>query len=669
VPRSSARAIVLRAGLAGVLAVVAGLGSAQPVTTPEEARALEISTLADRDLAAAQRAVAQWLDESQTSGGRHRAFALLARAGLERRQGRYEEAIHSLEAAAALVAGEPRSFARMQSDLGVTYALAGLHGEALGAYQRALEHYEAENDWRRASAVLGNIGNSLASRGDSAAARDHYLRALAIKREHNIERGSGGLLNNLADFAMQAKDYPEAVRLLGEAARAQQAEGNPIGETIARSNLAIALAHLGRAGEALAELEHAEQLAPEGVRRLQAANLRARAEVLRLRAADRQDEPRRADLDAALAAVQAAHRLAEDMDDPARRAELLRLMSDIHAERGDWQQALRALREASEQQQAADRRVDAERYRVLAARYERERQNREIAELRELDLGRRSELERQRWAAGALAATSLALAALAFLLWRRDRERRRHGQHLAAHNQALSLALDNAESMRQRAERFAALNARLLQLAGSDLRTPLLQIRNIAERLLVERGFDASQSRQVAGIADAAGELMRIAEQMAETFELARQDNRAPPAPVDVSQLLREVAGDAQSRLLGRNRELEVDTTGPLPAPVDGARLRLALQELLNLLIDLNPATPVLRVAAERGAHSVRITLEDPSGKLMAQLGGASSDRAATTLGLLWISGALAALGGELGFDPRRHGHHVWLKLPAVDDA
>lgn len=584
------------------------------------------------------------------------------RGGLQRQLGRYAEAVLDFEQANALALGlgDPARQARAQANLGIVLTLSGLFPEALQAMQQALALYEAQQNWARASAVLTNLGNLHAEQGDPAGARAHYQRALAMKREHGINAGIGGLLNNLADVDRESGEHAAARALLEEAIDLHVANGESESEALARSNLGVVLAALGEYPQALAQLERAEQLAAGGELRILAAVFTARAEALLGRGlASNEPSQREQRLLGARSAVVRARSIAAGIDDPRRRARLAELASRIHAELEQPEAALALLREAADQFSEHDRRADRARQAVLAARYRDAQQRREIAELHEREALQVNALQRQRWLAVLLALGSSTLAIVAALLWRQVRERRAHALELTTRNVELGDAVREAEQQRHRAERLAAANQRLLALAGDELRGPLMTVRGLSERLLVEQRGRGGSEVQIAAIAQAAGELVRVADQISESAS-GIDEQGASAERCNVLALVRDVVARFDGRVLGRDQRLHLTGDSRARVRVDRARLERVLQELLDAVLEHNPGSTPIGIDIGRRGERVELAIEDPAGMVLQRLSGRRSG-----VGLTYADAVLTEIGGELKIDRQRHPPRLLLRLPA----
>jgi hypothetical protein len=639
------------------------------VASSAEAEFTRIAALAAQQPEAALREAERWQHAlAAGADASSRRYALRALGAALRSAGRYGEASLRFEEALAIADGDAALTDVLRFELGVTFGLAGLHADALEAFRAALPGFEARADWRRLSALLGNIGNELDAAGDRAGAREHYLRALALKREHRLDRGVGGLLNNLADLELAAGDAAAAADRLAKAIAAAQAaqEPEPQSEALARGNRVIALAALGRFAEAEDELAAFDRLDAGSTPRLQALREEAAAVLLRARAAapDRPEAQRRQLRDAAYAGVQRALQVAAGIDEPRRRARLQRLASELAAEQANWQVALAHSRAAEQEQAAEEARRQRLRETTLAARYRQARQERELAALRAAESLREATLARQRQGLAVAAAGAVLLLLLALLQQRRIRVQRRLERGLQAHNRALGDALDQADAQRQRAEQLAHSHRRLLRLAGDELRAPLLRLRGATERLLVGGQEANREPGRLAALSAAVADLLRVSEQL---VEAGSEVLHAPAqAAVDVAALIAELHAQAIGRAPTPHDRLRLAVAGPCVARVDGSRLQLLLQELLQWLLDDTRWHERRVLRLDVVDDRVQVSWPDPHGRLQRRLGagGEAGAEVVPALGALWVRRTVEALGGELL--PGESGGELLLRLPAA---
>ncbi len=593
--------------------------------------------------------------------------------------GRFHEAIATLQGAVQEDDGEDaRRLARRLGTLGVALSLAGAFGEAIEVQHRALALYQSLDDQAGASAITLNLGNALGKLGDSAGARRYFEDALTLKQRHGIDRGVGMIHNNLAELAEGEGDLASARAALEQALAAFTVSPDPHNESMARSNLARVLAKLGAHADALAQIRTAETLARShdhqvGVLGAQSAH----AQVLMERArADALPQPERATLLAqADASLHQALAVTQAQDDRDRSIRLLGQVSELRQMQGRAEEALTLLQQARALEVEQRRQAGVTRANVLSARYEYQRQQHEIERLRDLESRNEDRLQRQRRGLWLLAALSLLASGSVLALWHRSRTRHTTATQLQEHNQMLSTALEQAHQERQRTETFALRQRRFLRLASEDLRGPLLEVRTLAERALVEENPDILR-RSHAAIAQHAADLIWVTEQMLESADHDAASVHAPRQAeiVDLVPMLRDLVEEAVPRALHRDQHLSLHRPASnAPVRVERTRCSVALRELIDILLYLNPARTRLAFTLERSHGEARIALDAGTARLPdwqdIALGQERGD-VTLRLALAWIQHAIQDNDGQI--ETGRHAEEgrreIVIRFPLVGE-
>lgn len=112
--------------------------------------------------------------------------------------------------AAAL--GEPRLSALALMALGNFALEMGRHGQARSMYQAAALLADREQDRPLLARLEQNLGNLAASRSDPAAARRHFIRALAAYTDAQDDHGPAMIHHNLARLAGDLAQWDEVIR-------------------------------------------------------------------------------------------------------------------------------------------------------------------------------------------------------------------------------------------------------------------------------------------------------------------------------------------------------------------------------------------------------------------------------------------------------------------------
>lgn len=646
----------LRTGGASLLlALGLGFGSAAMASGQEQENAkpeFAPSTASDEDsaLMAAQR---------QISAGRiHEGIATLQHA-MQEDDG-----------------GDVGLLARRLGTLGLALIHAGAYGQAIEVQHRALALYVSPDEAAGpASAIMLNLGIAMRKLHDHVGARRFLQDALALKQRHGIWRGVGMINQEMADMAEEDGDLAGARAALEQALAAYATVPDPTSESLARSALAGVLAKLGDLAGAMEQIALAETLARthnHDIGMLYARRAHAFALMQRARTQDVSPQEYDALLAQAETSLHQALATTQDRDDQERSIALRVMLSDLRQMQGHPEQALEALRQVREQEAQQQHRIGMSRANALSAVYEHQRQLREIQDLRDQKVHNDARLTHQRRGLWLLAGLFLLASVSVLALWYRSRTRQSAAAQLQEHNRELSLALEQAHQERHRTETFALRQRRFLRLASEDLRGPLLEVRTLAERALVEEKPDILR-RSHATIAQHAADLIWVTEQMVEsaTHE-AGTDAPRPAEEVDLVPMLRELVDEAAPRALHRDQHLALQCqAATAPVRVERTRCSVALRELIDILLYLNPARTRLAFALQRTGGEVRIGLDAGVARLPdwqdIALGQESGD-VTLRLALAWIQHTIQDNEGHI--ETERHAEpgqrRIVIRFPLV---
>ncbi len=95
---------------------------------------------------------------------------------------------------------------------GINYFFAGTYDSAFVYYEKAIPHFEALNSKIDVGKVLGNIGLLYRKQGKYDKALEYYLNNLKIYKEDNYQEGLGSVFNNIGNLYFERDDLVKAER-------------------------------------------------------------------------------------------------------------------------------------------------------------------------------------------------------------------------------------------------------------------------------------------------------------------------------------------------------------------------------------------------------------------------------------------------------------------------
>jgi adenylate cyclase len=183
---------------------------------------------------------------------RERALILLEIGQIRWQQGRYDEAVATLEMALAAAdnAGADDARADVFKQLGTVYVVKGDSARALELYKLSLGLYAKLEDILGEANVNNNMGIVYRKDGLYGEALAAHERALAVRTRIGDPLGIGTSRNNIAQIERARGEYLRAEGHFVDALGTWSTIGYAQGVVIARTGLGITLAEQGRLGEA-----------------------------------------------------------------------------------------------------------------------------------------------------------------------------------------------------------------------------------------------------------------------------------------------------------------------------------------------------------------------------------------------------------------------------------
>jgi len=439
----------------------------------------------------------------------------------------------------------------------------------------------------------------------------HFRAALALAEKNDLDDLRLQIRNNLAILLYDQHRFDESRPLLLENLRVHTAANN-------RRSMANALINLGslentakNPAGALPFFEQALALRLElGVpRHIASARMAVATTLARL---GRGEE--------ALAQLRLAAPVVEKVDSHEILGNFYSAYSEAAAAAGDYRAALDYQRKAQSENDTVASENTAKTIAELRERFDAEKRQRQIAELKAAQQKKDAELvateaELSRTRAERIGLAGLLVLGLTAAIAIISRQR------------ALTRAerLIHAETRRARdaAEEATALKSRLLDLASHDLKAPLVGAMLTAETIADESADRPEIARLARALHGESQRLLALVQDLLDGSAAEAGRLTLARTPVDLAALARDVAAAFTERAAQKQQRLEVlAAIDGEPATIDGdaARLRQVLENLVSNALKFSPAGTTTHLAVRGGTvGSVRLEVRDEGPGLTAE--------------------------------------------------
>lgn len=611
--------MLARLRLALIFAIGCSLATAQPVNEPSEnrldalirqARALDANEPA-RAIAVAQEALAL----AQQSP--HRVDELRARTQLSeslRRNSRYYEARRITDAGLTLPLGN--SPADRLAHAGLVYESGQIHwnrGDYPAAEACYLEAQRAAEEFKDTSLfirVLNSRGIVARKQKFFDQSEQLYRTALTLAEQNDLADLRLQIRNNLAILLYEQGRFDDARPLLLENLRVHTAANN-------RRSMADTFLNLGAleslAGNHAAALDYKQKslaLRRElGVpRHIATAHVAVAITLTKLGRADE-----------ALAQLRTASPIAEKVAAHELIALLYGAFSDAHATRGEYREALDYQRLAQKENETVASESTAKTISELRERFDAEKRQRQIAELKTAQQKRdaefattEAELSRTRLERIGLAGLLGLGAVAATAIISRQRTVARAERRI----------LEETRRARDAAEAATALKSRLLDLASHDLKAPLVGTMLTAEMIADESHDRPAIAERARALGAESRRMLTLIQDLLDGTAAESGHLALERVPVDIGALAAEVASAFAEQAANKQQRIEVVPSADTPATVEGdpKRLRQVLENLVSNALKFSPGGTTTRLAVRRGTNgTVRLEVRDDGPGLTAE--------------------------------------------------
>ena len=532
---------------------------------------------------------------------------------------------------------------------GTIAAMTGRPLEALRDYQRAHDVFQRAGEARSRAITLQDIGMIYYDAGDYSRVLDYTVQAEeAYPRDPMLTLT---LRNNRAEVYRKQKRFALAVvEYRAALVQARKLKGKLLQARI-YTNLATSEAEAGRLGPAQAAVDQAAKLAADG----EGAGWRpfvfgSAAEIAE----------KRGDFDgAARLLARTFEGLDIDKSDMQFR-EIHQVASRVYEARGDSALALRHLKAFQRLDSEAQQLTASNASQLMAARFDFANQDLKISKLRQDQLRRDVDAERDRSRlrnilfGGLTLAGAIALGVLlfGFLAVRRSRD-------------AVAAANDSLHGVNSALEKALKAKTEFLATTSHEIRTPLNGILGMTQVLLADRTVEASLRERIE-VVHGAGETMKaLVDDILDVAKMESGELTVASEPCDFASILDDAARLWSGQAQAKGLELVLDMAdAPRRIVSDGPRVRQIVFNLMSNALKFTAEGGVtLRASAEPGpdgSESLVIRVTDTGIGIPAESlsdifeafkqvdGGVTRQFGGTGLGLAICKRLAVALGGDI---------------------
>lgn len=467
---------------------------------------------------------------------------------------------------------------------------------------------EAIGDRRLLIRALNSRGIVARHQNAPQQADAHFRAALALATDPGDATLRGQVLNNLAVLLTDERRLDEARALLQENLRLHTLADNRRGMANALVNLGAIEDAAGNPAAALDNYERSLALRRDrgAPRHIANSEYSVATALTKLGRADE-----------ALAHLQAAMPLAEQVGSHELWGNLYTAFSAAHAVRGEFREALAYREKADKENTLVAGEKTATTVAELRERFDAEKRSREIVELRsaqrlkDADLAlkeaalRRTRLERY----GLLALLALGGIAAAAVIGRQR-----------AIARAERRILEETRRARDAAEQATALKSKLLDLASHDLKAPLVGVMMTADIIADETASQPEIAGHARAVRDESQRMFDLVQNLLDGSSLETGDLPLYRTPLDLGELLRELLPEFERRAARKNQRVVLVDAAPTP-PISGdsTRLRQVVHNLVDNALKFSPAGSAAYLAVAPAGDHVRLSVRDEGPGLTAE--------------------------------------------------
>ena len=191
------------------------------------------------------------------------AIGYIHSGSLHRKLGNFNKSVGAYQNALQInqAINDNIGIAKSYNGLGITYNLMGDYDKSLESFLNSLKTYEQNGDKVGTADALNNVGIYYMYLGNFDKALDYYLRALATRREIGDIDDIAASLNNIGDVYSDLGDSDKALQYFLEALELREEDGNNELITALQINIGLLYTNLDRPKKAMGHYEKGLEIA------------------------------------------------------------------------------------------------------------------------------------------------------------------------------------------------------------------------------------------------------------------------------------------------------------------------------------------------------------------------------------------------------------------------
>ncbi len=487
-------------------------------------------------------------------------------------------------------------------NLGIANKERGNIEQSIEFYLAALRIDENRDNIQPTINTMSNIGNLYLSMGDLDLAYVYLKRAIETGEELGVRSELSHPYQRMGEYYVKKKDYRVAISYLNKAFDICNEYAHDIrGATILRL-LGESKYHLGNIGEALEHFSDAEtQLKKIGEQYIDLYNLyHSWAEVLMQEGNYQQS----------LDKISIGYDLAKKNEIKTSQLSALLLYAEIYEQTGNYRQALRYNKSASELKDILNLESKEKTVLELQSKYQTERTEIENELLRTNQERTETRLKNKNIILLATILLTSLSALIAYLLYRAYKSKIKYSEKLQ--KQVAERTRELEESNLQLKQSNKELES-FTNIASHDLKTPLNNIIIFSE--LLEEGFennDTDQVKKSIGFIKKGGvRMMNLIEDVLEYSKLSKGRRSDTNLLIDLNQLCSELIDSIYSYKEERNARIDIIDRLPI---VYGnySSFFVLFKNLIENAIKYNESTiPKVKIYSKESSGTFSIYFED----------------------------------------------------------